>query len=102
MPQDQPTIDTKPLAKSKRVKLFGKGEEPLVDGKPKPCLTMPQYAVVEALIRAGDAGLSKDRLDEKSGRGDARKIMGRLAESDTDWKSVLRLPGKTGEGHRIL
>ena len=64
-------------------------------------LTRPQYDVVKALLEAGEPGLSKDELDRKSKRGDARKILRRLADSDPDWEAVIRLPGRPGVRYRI-
>ena len=90
-----------PVAQSKAVILYGPQDRPEVNGKRKEPLTRPQYDVVLALIRARDDGLTKDQLDEKSKHGDARKIMGRLADNDDDWKAVLLLAGITGGRYRI-
>ena len=90
-----------PVCQSKAVRLFGPGEQPVVRGKKKDILTTPQYDVVQTLIEAGDSGLSKDQLVKKSGHGDARKIMKRLANRDSDWKAVLVFPGTPGRGYRI-
>jgi hypothetical protein len=84
-----------------RVVLHGLGERPIVVGVEKEPLTLPQYDVVKALLEAGERGLSKDELDRKSKRGDARKTLKRLAESDPDWKAVIHFPGKPGVGYRI-
>jgi hypothetical protein len=84
-----------------RVVLPGPGECPTVCGKEKTPLTLPQYDVVKALLEAGERGLSKDELDRKSKRGDARKILKRLAESDADWEAVIHFPGAPGRGYRI-
>lgn len=83
------------------VLLFGQGKPPIVNGSKKEPLTNAQFDVVSALIEAGDKGLTKDALDSRSGHGDARKILKRLADSDSDWKAVISFPGKTGKGYRI-
>ena len=90
-----------PVCASALVRLYGPGEKPIVNGKSKPLLSRAQYKVVCALIQAGQDGLTKDKLDKKSGCGDARKTMRRLADSDPDWKQVLLFPGKPGVGYRI-
>jgi hypothetical protein len=84
-----------------RVVLRSPSERPSVCGEEKDRLTLAQYEVVQALLAAGERGLSKDELDRKSKRGDARKVLKRLAESDPDWKAVIHFPGKPGRGYRI-
>ena len=100
----QQTSGAKPVAQSNCVKLFGPGEQPIVNGKKKAILTKARYDVVQALLEAGESGLSKDDLDKKSGHSEARKLLNRLAEKDEDWVKVIRLPGKGGMGthYRIL
>lgn len=88
-------------ADDQRVVLRGLSEGPIVCGKEKAPLTPAQYDVVKALLDAGDRGLSKDELDHKSDRGEARKILKRLADSDEDWKAVIPFPGKAGGRYRI-
>lgn len=83
------------------VVLHGLGEEPVVAGKTKKKMTTPQYNVVKAVLAAGVNGLTKDQLDRKSGHGDARKILKRLADSDPDWRAVIQFPGSTGKRYRI-
>jgi len=96
--------DVQPTAKTKSgsVLLFGNVDSPIVQGTEKAKLTKPQYNVIQALIEAGEEGLTKDELDRKSGHGDSRKILKRLADSDADWKSVIPFPGKPGRGYRII
>jgi hypothetical protein len=76
-------------------------EEPTVLGKTKPRLNQSRYNVVLALLKAGDEGLSKDSLIEKSGHEDAVGILKRLAESDLDWNAVIKLAGIPGGRYRI-
>jgi hypothetical protein len=85
-----------------RVKLRTRDQGPIVLGKEKSVLTEGEYNVVKALLDAGEAGLSKDKLDEKSGHTDARKILSRLSKADPGWAAVIRMPGKAGRGYRIL
>lgn len=84
-----------------RVVLGAPGERPTIGGLEKAPLTLAQHDVVRVLLEAGERGLTKDELDQKSKRGDARKILKRLAESDTDWRAVISFPGKPGGGYRI-
>lgn len=90
-----------PRLRSKRVCLFRQEARTSIDGKPKKVLTFAQYNVVEALIQAGDEGLTKDTLVDRSGHTGAREILTRLAESDDDWKSVIQFAGVTGGRYRI-
>jgi hypothetical protein len=84
------------------VELRGLGKPPLILGKAKDVLTPAQYNVIQALLDAGSGGLNKDELEDKSGHSDARKILKRVADSDPDWMSVIRLAGSTGKRYRIL
>lgn len=94
----------RPIARTESgsVLLFGRKDFPLVKCIEKPTLTAAQYDVVLALLRSGDKGLTKDKLDRESGRGDARKILKRLSDSDSDWESAISFPGTTGKGYRII
>ncbi len=98
------SVDPEPIAEtgSGSVRLFGRNKNPIVHGKEKPSLTNAQYDVVLALLKAGEKGLTKDGMDRKSEHGDSRKILQRLANSDSDWESVIPLPGSTGKGYRII
>lgn len=86
---------------SKLVKLFGRDEQPEVNGNRKPILTAARYDAVKALIEAGEGALSKDELDRKSGHTDARKLLKALAHDDADWAEVILFPGTPGKGYRI-
>lgn len=81
--------------------LYNLKDCPFVLGKRKSPLSTPRYAVVKALIEAGEQGLTKDGLVKASGKGGAVNIMKGLAGSDKDWEAVLLLPGKTGGRYRI-
>lgn len=77
------------------------GDVPIVRGKPKQRLTWAQYHVVKALLEAGNDGLTKNQLDSKTKRTDARKILKRLHDSDPDWAAVIHMPGIPGRHYRI-
>jgi hypothetical protein len=77
------------------------GDQPMVHGKLKPRLTWAQHRVVQALLAAGNEGLTKDQLDSHSGHSDARKILKRLHDSDSDWAGVIHMPGIPGCRYRI-
>jgi hypothetical protein len=82
--------------------ILGKfGDEPIVNGKRKARLNKPRFDVIEALLAAGDDGLSKDSLATESGHGDAHRILGRLAQSDADWKAVIQMAEIPGGRYRI-
>jgi hypothetical protein len=83
---------------TQRVVLRGRDEGPIVLGKEKPVLTDREYNVVKALLDAGDRGLTKDKLDEKSGHSEARKVLKAIRDADEDWAAVIQMPGKAGMG----
>jgi hypothetical protein len=63
--------------------------------------TKARYDAIKALIEAGEDGLTKNGLVEKSKHGDAVNSLKALAEKDRDWKRVLQFAGDTGKRHRI-
>jgi hypothetical protein len=69
-----------------------------VRGNSKKPLTDGQYAVVMALLLAGDEGLNKDGLEAV--RASARRILKQLRE-DADWAEVVVMPGQTNGRYRI-
>jgi hypothetical protein len=100
-PAASPSIPAAPLPQVPKVVLKGPGEPPVVLGAPRKELTQAQYDVVKALLAAGETGLTKDQLVEKSHHGDAVNILKRLAKSDPAWGNVIRLAGKVGRRYRI-
>lgn len=72
-------------------------KQPVVNGNVKPHLTEAEHNVLMALLEAGERGLSKDKLDEKSGHTDARKYLKNLAKDD-DWAAVILFPERKGRG----
>jgi hypothetical protein len=98
---DVPTTPPSAGPENVRVVLQGPGKPPIVKEKKKRVLTDPQYNVVQALLEAGEGGLTKDQLEQKSGHSDARGILSRLAKSDPDWGVVIHFPGTTGGRYRI-
>ena len=75
--------------------------KPLVLGVEAVRLTDAQYDVIQALLDAGPNGLGKDELDQSSGRTEARKILTRLRDSDSQWAKVIRMAGKRGYRYRL-
>jgi hypothetical protein len=107
-PGDTPEAATEPEATRGKGKASGPlvvlgrpADEPTVRGKRKPRLTDARYAVIQALLQAGDAGLIGDDLVLKSGRGGAINVLKELARSDPDWGSVIILPGGSGKRYRL-
>src|SRR5262245_45516828 len=60
------------------VVLQGEGKPVTVCGRWKPPLSFTRYNVIEALLKAGSSGLSKDQLVRCSGHADAVNILKRL------------------------
>ena len=83
-------------ARSRRVTLYGIRDKPVVNGKEKPPVTLPQYKLLKAVIEAGEAGLTKSRLMAIS--SDYWKSLDSLKKSDSDWNEVIHFPGKKGRG----
>ena len=92
-----------PIAESKRVKLFPAGHHPqaLIGTDQIVFMTPAQQDVITALLEAGEGGLSGPELIKKSGRGDARGVLKRLA-SNEKWKCVLQSAGRQGGRYRIF
>jgi hypothetical protein len=90
-----------PQPPAQAVLLKGRADSPIVRGKTKRTLTHAQFDIIEALLQAGEAGLTKDEFERKSRHSDARRILKRLAESDPDWNAVILFPGRTGGRYRI-
>jgi hypothetical protein len=84
------------------VRLGGRAESPSVKGVLKPRLTPARYDIIQALIAAGENGLTGDELIEKSGHGGAINTLKRLAASDSDWGAVIQLAGVPNGRYRIL
>ena len=95
------TPEVKPVAASKQVQLYGPGEKPKVNGKYKKTLTAKRYNTVQALIQAGENGLTKDELDKKSGHTEARKALADMAKKHADWGAAIIMPQETGKRYRI-
>lgn len=81
-----------------RVAIGQCGEACLVNGVRKPPLTDGQYAVIAALVTAGEKGLTKDALEAI--RASARRMLVQL-QKDIDWREVILMPGKTNGRYRI-
>lgn len=86
------------------VVLRGPTDCPLVLGREVPRLTQPQYDVIQALVAAGEKGLSLDQLKRLSGHDTAEKTLKGLAKNKklTEWKRVILLPGKPYCRYRLL
>ncbi|QYK49190.1 MAG: hypothetical protein KF838_04890 [Phycisphaeraceae bacterium] len=88
-----------PVQKGPRVVLGNRGEPCLVDGKEMPPLTDGRYAVIEALIKAGEDGLTKDAIEAV--RGSARRMLEDLSELHPEWAAVIQMAGQTNGRYRI-
>ncbi|MFQ5734468.1 MAG: hypothetical protein ACE5KM_21240 [Planctomycetaceae bacterium] len=102
VPSNRIPTGPEPAASSTMVFLYTRNDGPVVRGNEKQKLTVAQYDVVLALLKAGETGLTKDTLDKKSGHTDARKILKRLTKKDDDWDAAIPFPGGSGKGYRIL
>ncbi len=87
-----------PVNKGPRVVLGKRGEPCIVDGKERPPLTDGRYAVIEALIKAGEDGLTKDAIEAI--RKGARKMLEQLSAMP-GWADVIQMAGQTNGRYRI-
>ena len=92
------------MGKEKRcsVVLLGPTERPIVLGRELERVTQPQYEILQALIVAGERGLSLDELKRFSGHHTAEKTLKRLAKKFAEWNQVVLLPGKPHLRYRLL
>jgi hypothetical protein len=97
---DEPETEATVSPPEPAVILNGPDQNPIVLGKEKKRLSPARYDVVKALLDA-NRNLTKDELDRKSKHSDARKLLGRLADSDPDWKAVIVFPAAHGAGYGI-
>lgn len=90
---------TAPNAQPGPMVVLGRAGDPCtVKGKEKKALTDGQYAVVAALIEAGDEGLTKDAIEAV--RSSARRMLDDLRK-DSDWAGVIIMPGQTNGRYRV-
>jgi hypothetical protein len=94
--------DVVPNKRRPAVVLGGPNDNPRVRGKPKPLLTSARYAVVKALVDAGEAGLSKGELENRSKKSDAVKCLRSLRKTDPDWSEAILMAGGPWGRYRIL
>jgi hypothetical protein len=64
-------------------------------------LTRGRYNVIQTLVNAFPATLTKDELIRLSGHSDAVNMLKALANGDADWRTVIRIAGSTGGGYGL-
>lgn len=97
----QATAPMTPQSRSFPVVLRGPKAPPIVGGISQAVLTKAEYDVIEAVVAAYPNRLSKDDLEIQSGRGDARKIFGRISKKSKEWTAALYLPGAKRGGYGL-
>lgn len=97
IPSRQPVLETE------RVKLFGPGEAPEVNGMALPLLTAAEYAIVQTLIEARSSGerITKDVLAHRTEQTGARVTFDKLRKKNPAWAEVLLPSGAEQLGYRI-
>jgi len=93
------TAGIPPVAQSRSVILYGFKNKPVVNGQEKPVLTTARYKLVQALIEAGEEGLTKSTLEAIS--TDYWNALDSLKKSDDDWDQAIHFPGAGGRGYWI-
>src|SRR5262249_41351198 len=91
-----------PVTPTPSVVLKGQHEEVLVNGVVKKALTEPRYKVIRALLAVWPGSLTKADLVNKSGCGDARGILTRMALDDKDWQAVIVMAKEKSAGYRLV
>lgn len=84
------------------VVLRGKAAGPLILGHEVSPVTSARYDVLQALVNAGEDGLTLTELVRQSGHGSARNVLKNLADSSSKWQQVILLPGAPGRRYRLL
>lgn len=69
----------------------------MVAGHRKPPLGEPEYRLVQALLAAFPAALSRDQIEQVAGP-DAHQLLMSLRKKDTSWASVIQVPTRSGRG----
>lgn len=93
--------DFGPASPESPVSLRGRSEMPVVLGVPQDVLTRAQYDVVEALVKAGPAGLSLRELAEASGRRYPNKTLDSLLARGGGWVACVKMAGQAHSRYRI-
>jgi integrase len=100
-PAGRPETTTSELERLPIIRMGNPGEPVHVGKRRLPQVTQAQRAVIDALLDAGNAGLSMGVLKDKSGQGGAREILATLRQKHPVWKEVLPLPGRSWGHYRI-
>jgi hypothetical protein len=83
------------------VELRGKDRNPLVVGQLVDKLSDAEYDVIDALVRAGEIGLSLRELETWSQRKDPTKALRRLKYSSPLWSCVIRFAARPRGRYRL-
>lgn len=81
------------------VELFGVARKPKVSGEEVPKLSPAKYAVLEALVHAGEGGMSKSELEGV--KGDALKYLKQIRESSKLWADAIIMAGRAWGRYKL-
>lgn len=81
------------------VELFGGTCRPKVSGEEVEKLSPPKYAVIEALVGAGERGMSKSELEHV--KGDALKYLNQIRESNKLWADAIIMAGRAWQRYKL-
>ncbi len=87
------------VARSPRVTLYGRNEEPEIDGRMKQRLTSKRYDLIRKLIETRPDRCSKTQLERIT--SNYWQSLKDLASKDEDWNSVIKFAGKSHQGYTI-
>lgn len=91
----------RPAPAEHTIQVGAAGEPTTIDGQSVKPLTAPQRAIIEALLNAGEDGLSEGEIRDLTSRGGARNTLVRLKKSDPLWDAIVVLPGIPHGRYRI-
>jgi hypothetical protein len=67
-------------------------DPPLLGGNPVRVLTPAEYAIVRALVTAGERGLTRAELIDRGGSDRADIILHKLMKKEPAWRSYIERP----------
>jgi hypothetical protein len=86
----------------KPVVLHGQGKRPEVLGVEVDPLNASDYRIIQALLDAGDEGLSKDKIDAKANVTNGPTNLRRLRmQAERTWGLVIKMAGEKGKKYRV-
>jgi hypothetical protein len=97
----RPGSATSPRRASHTLRLGEPGRATLIDGQRMEPVTGSQYAILSALLDAGDEGLTPEQIVRITGQGGWRQTLWRLKLAHPLWDAIIVFPGRRGRPYRL-